>query len=118
MRKAKDNNIYIEEYKVNSPEGDEIIFAMARDEKGRIYIDNIYDPRVGVNDYGIPSQIIQMGHLVYKPEDYAVQCTFGFPEKYNRGQESSSYRDISALWENIPVIKNYKEELIRRGVLK
>lgn len=118
IRKDKDNNIYIEEYKVSSPEGDEIIFAMARDEKGRIYIDNIYDPRVGVGDYGIPSQITQMGHLVYKPEDYADQCSFGFPEKYNNVQESSSYRDISALWENIPMIKNYKEELIKRGILK
>jgi hypothetical protein len=90
---------------------------MAHDDKGRVYIDNIYDPRVGVSDYGTLDQITQMGHLVYKPEDYSKQANFGFPREYLREAEDS-YVDISALWENILIIKNYKEELIKRGVLK
>lgn len=108
-------DINIEEYEVKSPEGDDLIFAMAHDKKGRVYIDNIYDPRVGMNDYGVPNQICQMGHLVYKPEDYDSQV-FGIPEKYKKPGHGN-YVDISALWENIPIIKNFKEELIKRGTL-
>lgn len=114
---AQKNNIHIEEYKVNNPEGDELVFAMAYDDKGRVYIDNIYDPRIEISDYGIPSEIVQMGHLVYKPEDYRQQ-TYAIPEKYLNDKNSHKYIDISALWENIPVIKNFKEELRVRGVLK
>jgi hypothetical protein len=90
---------------------------MAYDDKGRVYIDNIYDPRVEIGDYGIPSEIVQMGHLVYKPEDYRQQ-TYAIPEKYLNDKTSHKYIDISALWENIPVIKKFKEELKKRGVLK
>ncbi len=112
---GKENNIYIEEYTVSSPEGDKLVFSMARDDKGRVYIDNIYDPRVGISTYGTPEEIVQMGHLVYKPEDYPQQASFGFPKKYQG--ELRSYVDISALWGNIPIISKYKEELQRRGVL-
>ncbi|HQV64713.1 MAG TPA: hypothetical protein PKZ56_00540 [Candidatus Paceibacterota bacterium] len=110
-----ENNIYIEEYKVDNIEGDELVFAMAYDGKGRVYIDNIYDPRVGISDYGIPEEIVQMGHLVYKPEDYPQQASFGFPKKYIGDIES--YVDINALWQNIPVINNFKKELIKRGII-
>ena len=54
-----------------------------------------------------------MGHLVYKPEDYRQQ-TYAIPEKYLKEKDSHKYIDISALWENIPVIKNFKEELRTR----
>ena len=119
-RNLKENdNIHIEEYKVTSPEGDELIFAMAYDDKGRVYIDNIYDPRVGINDYGIPEQITQMGFLIYKPDDYTEQAEFGFPKKY-LGEKTNheKYIDINALWRNIPIIKKYRDELIKRGVIK
>ncbi|MDK2949182.1 MAG: hypothetical protein PWQ56_347 [Patescibacteria group bacterium] len=112
----KKGTISIEEYEVKSPEGDNLVIAMAHDEKGRVYIDNIYDPSVGINDYGIPSKICQMGHLVYKPEDYDSQV-FGIPEKYQKPTSSYQYVDISALWEKISIVKNFKEELARRGVL-
>ncbi|KUK50176.1 MAG: hypothetical protein XD75_0028 [Parcubacteria bacterium 33_209] len=112
----KKGKISIEEYEVKSPEGDHLVFAMAHDEKGRVYIDNIYDPSIKMNDYGIPSEICQMGHLVYKPEDYDSQV-FGIPEKYQKPTSSYQYVDISALWENISIVKNFKEELARRGVL-
>ena len=102
---------------MSSPEGDELIFAMAYDDKGRVYIDNIYDPRVSISDYGIPSEIVQMGHLVYKPEDYRQQ-TYAIPEKYLNEKGSHNYIDITALWDNIPVIKNFKQELVGRGLLK
>lgn len=111
----KKGKISIEEYEVKSPEGDHLVFAMAYDEKGRVYIDNIYDPRVGMNDYGIPNEICQMGHLVYKPEDYNSQV-FGIPEKYQKPTDNYQYVDISALWENVPIVKNFKEELIKRGI--
>ena len=90
---------------------------MAYDSKGRVYIDNIYDPRVSASDYGTVEKITQMGHLVYKPEDYASQVAYGVPEKYIK-ESDSDYIEINSLWENIPVIKKFKEELISRGVLK
>lgn len=112
----KKDHIYIEEYEVKSPEGDNLIFAMAYNELGQVYIDNIYDPRVGINDYGIQSKIVNMGHLVYKPEDYSDQ-TIGI-SKSDKKTVDRDYEDITSLWENIAVIKNYKQELIKRSVLK
>ncbi len=114
------NNIYIEEYKVESPDGDELIFAMAYDDKGRVYIDNIYNPKSKMNSYGTIEPITQMGYLVFKPEDYYNQTVIGIPEKYinNPSHELDDYVDISALWATVPVIKQYRQELIKRGVLK
>ncbi len=112
------NDINIEEYKVKSPEGDEVVFSMAYDSKGRVYIDNIYDPRVGVGSYGTLEEIVQMGHLVYKPQDHSKQ-TYVLPEKYKREvKDNGKYTDISSLLENISIVKKFKEKLIREGKLK
>lgn len=108
--------IHIEEYKVTSQEGDELVFAMAYNDAGQVYIDNIYDPRVGMNDYGIQKQIVNMGHLVYKPEDYNDQ-TYGISKQDKKGVDKN-YDDITALWERIPVVKKFKEELVKRGIVK
>jgi hypothetical protein len=109
------NDIHIEEYKVGNEEGDELVYAMAYDDKGRVYIDNIYDPRVGMNDYGTLKEVVQMGHLVYKPEDYIRQATC-VPEKYKK-EVDNKYVDISSLWENLTIVKKFKETLEERGVL-
>ena len=111
-------DIHVEEYKVKSPEGDELVFAMAYDDGGRVYIDNVYDPRVGMSDYGTMNEITQMGILVYKPEDYPFQVS-GIPQKYLKTVKRKGHGDridMNALWRTIPVIKKYKEELIRRGI--
>ncbi len=106
----------IEEYRVQSKEGDEIIFAMAQDTNGRVYIDNIYNGKeTNISDYGTYNEICQMGYLVFKPEDYSAQ-TFGILEKYkktisNKEGQKTHYTDISGLWENIPVINEYKKTL-------
>jgi hypothetical protein len=115
----KDGNetIYVEEYKVTSPEGDELIFAMAHDTLGRTYIDNIYDPRVGMDSYGTLRKKCNMGHLVYKPDDYKEQ-TFGIPEKYIKDTGSAHYYDISALWLLSEPVRKYRESLERRSRLK
>jgi hypothetical protein len=115
----KKGDVTIEEYEVKSPEGDDLIFAMSYDKQGRVCIDNIYDPRVKINDYGIPEKICQMGHLIFKPEDYNEQV-FGIPEKYKKelfykSGEPTGYTDINAFWQNIPLIKKYKEELEKRN---
>ena len=110
----KGTYITVEEYKAKSPEGDELIFAMARDKRGHVYIDNIYDPRVGITDYGTQNEIANMGYMVYKPIDYTSQV-FGIPFKYKKNP-NSKYTDINNLWQTIPVIKRYKEELISRGI--
>lgn len=111
-----ENPIHIEEYIVRSSDGNELIYSMARDSKNNIYIDNIYDPRVEVTEYGTFSEIVQMGLLVYKPEDYADQAEFGFPREYLAKSNSgdSDYININGLWRDIPVIKAYVEELEKR----
>lgn len=109
------DHICIEEYEVKSPEGDHLVFAMARNDAGQVYIDNIYDPRVGITDYGTYEKIVNMGHLVYKPNDYLEQA-FGISEQ-DKERVGRNYVDITRLWERIPVIGQYKEELKRRGVM-
>ncbi len=113
-----DNDINIEEYKVKSESGDELIFAMAYDSKNRVYVDNIYNPNSKMSSYGTLDEIAQMGHLVYKPEDYDDQAGIGFPKKYKEMIDGTSYSDINKLWENVPVIDRFKKELINRGEIK
>ena len=120
----------IEEYKSTTPEGDELVWAMAHDGEGRVYIDNIYDPRVGISDYGTIKSIANMGMLVYKPKDY-TDSTAGIPDKYKKPvfeyvtdkrvdppqlkeQESAHYADISAFLEILPPIKAYKDAIAAR----
>ncbi len=108
-------DIHIEEYKIKNEEGDELIFAMAYDDLGRVYIDNIYDPRVGISSYGTMNEIVNMGYLIYKPEDYSDQAC-GILEKYKilSIPNKERYHDINQLWrDNVPVIKEFKEKLER-----
>lgn len=108
------NIVQIEEYKVNSPDGDELVFSMAYDKKGNIYIDNIYDPRDNVTSYGTMGEIVQMGHLVYKSEDYASQTNIGFPKNFI-GEKNGKYVNINKLWKgNVDIIDRFNTELERR----
>ena len=110
------NNIHIEEYLAKSLSGDSVVFAMAYDDKERIYIDNIYDPSQGMSDYGTLEKIVQMGHLVYKPKDY-LSKTYGIPDKYKKVDTVNKYVDISALWGKLPPISKFKDELVSRGLI-
>jgi len=108
------NPIYVEEYLVESSKGDRVVFAMARDRKGHFYIDNIYDPTVGVTKYGTPKRIANMGVLVYKPIDYSEQANFGFPREFLTPYPDDDYSDINRLWRQLPVIRLYIEALKNR----
>ncbi|MEI6690968.1 MAG: hypothetical protein WCL07_04470 [bacterium] len=101
-------DINIEEYQVESDRGDQLIYAMARDSRGRSYIDNIYSPHAKQSSYGTLTQVVNMGFLVYKPDDYKDNINIGFPEGYAVAQ-AGQYLDISKLWAEIPVIKKYRE---------
>jgi len=118
-RSRAENTIRVEEYDVHSPEGDLLRFAMAKDQFGRLSIDNVYDPRSGMTDYGTLDNITQMGLLVYKVEDYTEQAGLGFPKESLKPSKTNPniYQDISGLWEKNPIIARYKEELKRRGEL-
>ncbi len=110
----QDTGIWVEEYEAESTNGDTIRWAMAHDSQGRVYVDNVYDPQVGPTNYGTLSKIVNMGFLVYKPEDYKNQ-TIGIPDKY-KDNPDGKYVSISRLWsENVPIIKAYAEELERRA---
>ena len=112
--KGTEIDIDIEEYKVRSPEGDELVFAMAHDSEGRFYIDNIYDPNIGIDSYGTPKQIVNMGFLVYKPEDYSKQA-YTISQDYKDGEDGSKYKDINKLRMAIPIIKKYSESVKSRS---
>lgn len=103
--------IVVEEYDQISSSGDHLRWAMARDKKGRVFINNIYDPREKIDDYGTPHRKANFGLLVYKTEDYQSQTTF-IKDKYQK--ESGDYSDISLLMETQYPIKKYKEVLEKR----
>lgn len=101
------SKINIEVFKNKSPEGDVLCWEIATDDKGRVYVDNIYDPSVGIDSYGTVKKKTNMGMLVYKPEDYIKQ-SLSIPEKYKK-ESGGVYVDISKLLEESIVIKKYKE---------
>ena len=105
------NKIKIEVFENKSPEGDTLCWEMATDNKGRTYVDNIYDPTVGIDNYGTPKKKTNMGMLIYKPEDYDTQVAF-VPKKYTK--ELDDYVDISRLIELSKPVRMYKESLTSR----
>jgi len=94
---------------------DHLRFAMARDSKNRVYINDIYDPNVGIDSYGTPKKKTYFGMLVYKPEDYTDQ-TFFVPNKY-KVNLNADYTDISEYIGLQEPIKAYKQSLIKRGLI-
>jgi hypothetical protein len=108
-----EGEINIEEYDQISPEGDHLCWAMARDKKGRVFINNIYDPRVGIDNYGTPKQKANFGLLVYKTEDYPSQTMF-IKSQYVR-PSPGEYNDISLLIEMEYPVRKYKEALVKKA---
>jgi len=112
----KKGDINIEEYEINTSEGDNLIFAMAHDSIGRVYVDNIYLKNSDITEYGTYSELINAGFLVYKPEDYKVQ-TNHIPAIYkNEVSNKGHYVDIADLFSLNPIINKYREHLTEKGV--
>jgi len=114
----KKGNINIEEFEVATPEGDNLVYAMAYDDKGRVYIDNVYSKDSGISSYGTYSYLINAGMLVWKPEDYHLN-TAHISSDYKvdlDGEEADDYVDIADIFSLVPVIKNYRKHLKSRGV--
>jgi len=108
----KKGNILVEEFTVVSKEGDVLVWAMAQDEKGRVYVDNVYDPLMPIDTYGTPSLKCNMGFIVYKPEDYTVQ-TMTIPSDMKE-KSKEPYTDISKFFEGFSIIQRYKEYLNKK----
>lgn len=104
------SQIQIEAFTVTSPQGDVLCWEMAQDKFGRIYVDNIYDPNVGIDSYGTPKKKTNFGMLIYKPEDYPSQVTF-VPNKYKKSIQNSRYIDISALTELSLPVRMYQKTI-------
>lgn len=107
--------LLIEEFSVITSEGDEIIYAMARDSQGRVYIDNIFSKNSRLTSYGTYAEIINAGMMVYKPEDYDEQTTF-IDSKYKRNAKDGKYEDIADFLSLIPAVARYREVLRKRGI--
>jgi hypothetical protein len=114
LKTYEKNGIQIEEYLVETPEGDKIVFAMAHDAEGRVYIDNIYSFPPKMSSYGTYENIVNFGKIVYKPIDYTEQTTLIDPEL--RYEINNYYSDISDSFALIPLIKRYRAHLEQKGV--
>ena len=108
-----EKQIRVEVFETTSAEGDILCWEMATDAKGRVYVDNIYDPTVGIDSYGTPKKKANMGMLIYKPEDYLSQL-FSVSKKYIQDLGDGDYADISRLLELSPPVRLYKQSLLKR----
>lgn len=116
IKTYKKGSISIEEYLTITPEGDEIIFAMALDANGRVYVDNVYSRNARITKYGTYDPIVNVGLMVYKPEDYEVQ-TLGIDPKYLRQEGVDIGKvDMADYLAKIPIINRYRQILKQRGV--
>lgn len=106
------HKIRYEEYEARSPEGDVLVFVMGRDHRNRIFIDNIYDPKLGMTDYGTPTGMFNLGYVVWKKDEKFAQWKTGILKKY---KPTSKSNDVTYLMENMPIIQEYKASLVRRG---
>ena len=122
--------IIIEEFgaKLN---GEDIIWAMARDNEGRVWVENIYFAKVEVNSYGNYRRIIAAGALSNKPLDYLSNVTnlssietlidrnWFFENHYNDIEidnfGDSRYYDITRVLDHLAPIKQYRE---KRGIIR
>jgi hypothetical protein len=102
--------ITVHEFTAESSRGDQIVWAMASDNTGRVYIDNIYPKEATADSYGTHAPKCNMGLLVYKPTDYTKQ-TIGIPEEDRDDSIAGKYTDISEYWKKFSPVQKYKEFL-------
>jgi len=106
--------IEIEDYLVETPEGDQLVFAMAHDQKGRVYIDNIFSFPPRMTSYGTYENIANFGKIVYKPTDHEDQSEL-IDEKFRHQIEGTSNYDISEFHALIPLVNRYCHRLYNQG---
>lgn len=106
--------IEIEDYLVETPEGDQLVFAMAHDQEGRVYVDNIYSFPPRMTSYGTYENIANFGKIVYKPTDHEDQSEL-IDEKFRHQIEGTSNYDISEFHALIPLVNRYCYRLFNQG---
>jgi len=114
IKSYNSGDVRIEEYKVQTPEGDSLIFYMGLTKDGTIYVDRVCSEPCGVTEYGTESSIVNMGFLTYKPHDYPKQVVLLNSEPL----KNSRYVSLRSTFDVLPLIKSYKQSLQRRGLLK
>jgi hypothetical protein len=104
----------IEEFKVTTPEGDSIIYCMAKTTDDIVYVDRVYAEPDIVTPYGTHQNIINFGLLTYKPYDYIQQVHF-LRNVYDRN--IGRYSSLKEHHDSLPIVIEYRESLKRRGLI-
>jgi len=90
----------------------EVIWTMAEDGTGRVWIQSIRFADAKPNSYGVYNEVIDSGILTSKPLEYSDQ-SYGVPETHRR-PFNKIYEDITPLLDILQPIKKYREA---RGIL-
>ncbi len=90
-----------------------IMWSIASDQQGRVWIYNIRLINNKVSSYGTPSMVFDAGVLTSKPLEYAEQCS-GLNSN-ERTRFNKVYYDITPVLDNLLPIRKYREA---RGVFR
>lgn len=85
----------------------ELIWSMARDRSGRVWIENIRVKSAPVSTYGTSSIVFNGGILTCKPLEYQSQT--GGLDRNERNDFDRQYDDITPLLENLLPIWEYRK---------
>lgn len=100
--------INVEDYQA-SYEGRPIVWSMAFDKEGRVWVENIRFKDAKITSYGTYSPVFDAGVITNKPLEYPGQ-TNGLVEGSERKDFGGphNYRDITPLLDNLQPIQDYR----------
>lgn len=83
-----------------------IVWSIASDQKGRVWIDNIRLVNNKISSYGTPSRVFDAGVLTSKPLEYAKQSS-GLSDS-ERISFNQKYYDITPVLDNLLPVRAYR----------
>ena len=104
--------VQIEEFPAEI-DGRTVMWSMASDDEGRVWIENVYFPDSNISSYGNRSEVLDMGIMTSKPLDYRQQADMLQQESERRelvvNGTPHDYVDITPALDNLLPIAFYRE---------
>ena len=90
----------------------DIHFAHAKSSPDQVRIDNVVSSKARINSFGVYDYQINAWPLAAKPIDYNSQVPIDY--RNHTTIPGTNYIDIRALYQNNPIIKAYKKNILKR----
>lgn len=99
-------------------DGRDVVWSMAHDREGRVWVENVSFPGADITSYGNRGEVLDMGIVTSKPVEYTNQSNMlqdGVERVGLSHDKSHAYKDITPVLDNLLPIAFYREA---RGITR